>query len=79
MVELEIFATANIIGGLLVAYQIGYVANKCPRRQFQTLVTIMQIKLRFKEFEIFLWKKPGFEFRHSRKRLAFEILFALNY
>ena len=34
MVEFEIFATACIIGGSLVAYQIGYVADRCPRRQF---------------------------------------------
>ena len=39
----------------LVAYpdriQIGYVVDRCPRRQFQTLMSqIMQINLNFKEF-----------------------------
>ena len=38
MVEFEIFATAYIIGGSLVAYEIGYVAERCPRRQFQTVI-----------------------------------------
>ena len=38
MIEFEIFATAYIIEGSLVAYQIGYVADRCPRRQFQTLI-----------------------------------------
>ena len=28
-----------IIGESLVAYQIGYVADRCPRRQFQTLIS----------------------------------------
>ena len=36
----EIFATAYIIGGSLVAYQIGYVADKCPRSQFEFLYRI---------------------------------------
>ena len=39
MVEFEIFATAYIIGGSLNAYQIGYVANRGPRRQIQTLIS----------------------------------------
>ena len=39
MVAFEIFATAYIIGGSLVAYQIGYVADRCPSRQLQTLIT----------------------------------------
>ena len=42
--EFEIFVTAYIIGGSLVAYQIGYVIDRCPRRQFQTLISqIMQL------------------------------------
>ena len=39
LVEFKIFATAYIIGGSLVAYQIGYVADRCSRRQFQTLIS----------------------------------------
>ena len=39
LVELKNVATAYIIGGSLVTYQIGYVADRCPRRQFQTLVS----------------------------------------
>ena len=41
--EFEIFVTAYIIEDSLIAYQIGYVVNRCPRRQFQTLISqIMQ-------------------------------------
>ena len=32
VVEFEIFATAYIIGGSLVAYQIGHVADRCLGR-----------------------------------------------
>ena len=32
MVEFDIFATAYIIGGSLVAYQIGYVAEAVDRQ-----------------------------------------------
>ena len=39
LVEFEIFAIVYIIGGSLVAYQIGYVADRCPRRQFQILIS----------------------------------------
>ena len=39
MIEFEIFATAHIIGRSLVAYQLGYVADRCPGRQFQTLIS----------------------------------------
>ena len=39
LVEFKIFATAYIIGGSLVAYQIGYFADRCPRRQFKTLIS----------------------------------------
>ena len=39
LVEFEIFTTSYIIGGSLVAYQIGYVADRCPRRQFLTLIS----------------------------------------
>ena len=36
--------TAYIIGGSLGAYQIGYVFDRCTRRQFQTLISqIMQM------------------------------------
>ena len=38
LVEFEIFVTAYIIRGSLVAYQIGYVVERCPRRKFQTLI-----------------------------------------
>ena len=38
LLEFEIFVTAYIIEGSLVAYQIGYVVNSCHRRQFQTLM-----------------------------------------
>ena len=42
----------HFIGRSLVAYQIGYVVDRCPRRQFQTLISqIMQINSIFKEFE----------------------------
>ena len=44
MVEFKFFSTAYIIGGSLVAYQIGYVANMCPSRQFYTLIS-QQCKL----------------------------------
>ena len=39
LVEFEISATAYIIGESLVAYQIGYVSDRCPPRQFQTLIS----------------------------------------
>ena len=39
LVQFEIFATAYIIGGSLVAYQTEYVADRCPRRQFRTLAS----------------------------------------
>ena len=39
MVEFEIFVTAYIIGGSLVVYQIGYVADRHPHRQFPTLIS----------------------------------------
>ena len=43
------FVTAYIIGGSLVAYQIGYVVDRCPRRQFQTLISqIMQLNYNLK-------------------------------
>ena len=32
LVEFEISATAYIIGESLIAYQIGHVADRCPRR-----------------------------------------------
>ena len=49
LVEFENFVTAYIIGRSLVAYQIGYVADRYPRRQFQTLfLQIMQMNSRFK-------------------------------
>ena len=52
LIECEILVTAYIIRGSLVAYQIGYIVVKCPRRQFQTLISqIMQINSNFKEFE----------------------------
>ena len=35
----EISVTAYIIGESLVAYQIEYVADECPCRQFQTLIS----------------------------------------
>ena len=38
LVEFEIFVTADIIGGSLVAYQIEYVVDRYPRRQFQTII-----------------------------------------
>ena len=38
LVDFGIFPTAYIIGESLVAYQIGYVADRCTRRQFQTLI-----------------------------------------
>ena len=47
-----------IIVESLVSYQIEYVANRCPRRQFQTFKVKIQ---NFKEFEIFLWKKDAFD------------------
>ena len=39
MVEFEIFVPAYIIGGPLVAYQIEYDSDRCPRQQFQTLIS----------------------------------------
>ena len=39
LVEFEISASAYIIGESLVAYQIGYVAHRYPRGQFQTLIS----------------------------------------
>ena len=39
MAEFEISVTAYIIGGSLVAYQIRYITNRCPHRQFQTLTS----------------------------------------
>ena len=39
MVEFEIFITAYIIEGSLVANQIGYVDDRCLGRQFQTLMS----------------------------------------
>ena len=51
LVEFEISATAYIIGESLVAYQIGYVADRCPRRQIQTLIShIMPMNSNIKEF-----------------------------
>ena len=48
----DLFSRAYIIGGSLVAYQIGYVVDRCSRRQFQTLISqIMQINSIFEEFE----------------------------
>ena len=40
-------------------YQIGYVVDRCHRRQFQTLISqIMQMNSIFKEFEnLFVEKK----------------------
>ena len=50
--EFEIFVTVYIIGGSLVGYQIGYVVDRCPRRQFQTLISkIMPMNSNIKEFE----------------------------
>ena len=40
LVEFEILANPYIIRGSLFAYQIGYVADRCLRRQFQTLISI---------------------------------------
>ena len=35
-----------------MAYQIGYIVDRCPRRQFQTLISqIMQMNSIFEEFE----------------------------
>ena len=52
LVEFGISATAYIIEESLVAYQIGYVADRCPRRQFQTLISqIMPMNSNIKEFE----------------------------
>ena len=39
MFEFEIFTTSYIIGGSLVAYKIGYVADRYPGRRFQTLIS----------------------------------------
>ena len=39
VVEYEIFDTAYIIGGPLVTYQIEYLPDTCPHRQFQTLIS----------------------------------------
>ena len=36
-------ATGYIIEGLLVAYQIGYVSDRCPRKQFQTIFFVFVI------------------------------------
>ena len=49
MVKFEIFVTAYIIGGSLVAYQIGYVTDRCPRRQFQTLIVCILFLSRLAE------------------------------
>ena len=47
------FATGYIIGGSLVAYQIGYVADRCPCRQFQTLISKHCVK-KYKNYNVFL-------------------------
>ena len=39
------------MGESLVAYQIGYAAGRCPRRQFQTLISqIMPINSNIRKF-----------------------------
>ena len=54
LVEFEISVTAYIIGESLVAYQIGYVADRCPRRQFQTLISqIMPMNSKFFTINVF--------------------------
>ena len=43
---------AYIIGGSLVAYQIGYVFGMFSLRQFQTIISpLKQMNSKFKEFE----------------------------
>ena len=50
-IVLQIFSPAYIIEGSLVAHQIRYVAGRCPRKQFQTLISQqIQIEFKFKEF-----------------------------
>ena len=57
----EIFVDANIIRGSVVAYEIRNVDNRCRRRKFQTLISQIDANdFKFKEFEIFLWKKTRF-------------------
>ena len=44
-------ASSHVLGSL-VTYQIGYVADRCPLRQFQILISqIKQMNSIFKEFE----------------------------
>ena len=46
------FVTAYIIGVSLVAYRKGYVVDRCPRGQFQTLISqTMPMNSNIKEFE----------------------------
>ena len=49
-VKFEIFATAYIIGGPLVTYQIGLVSDSCPRRKYQKYFDrffLILLKLKF--------------------------------
>ena len=39
LVEFKIFATVYIIEGVIVPYQIGYVAGRRPHGQFQNLIS----------------------------------------
>ena len=70
MVEFEIFATAYIIEGSLVAYQIGYFSDRCPRRQFQTLISHeCKLNSNLKNLKSFWGKKDAFDCAGIRARV----------
>ena len=61
MLEFEIFATAYIIRGSLVAYQD--MLTMSSQTISNSYIAVMQIKYKFNEFEIFLWEKRRFRLR----------------
>ena len=71
--------TAHIIRESLVAYQIGYIADRCPHRPFQTVISqIMPMNSNIKEF----WKCfifPVFFFTGNSKYFSNSWCCILNY
>ena len=71
MIELKMFATVYIIGGSLVKYQIKYFPDRCPRRQFQTLILQQcKLNLNLKNSKSFCGKRNAFDYAGIRARVV---------